>query len=51
MSNKGKTQSFDDVKRQLAEEDHAKLVGNQTSVAENSPSAFVIEGLRIEELQ
>ena len=48
---KEKSQTFDDVKKQLAEEEHVRLVTNHSVAIENSPAAFIVEGLRIEEMQ
>lgn len=48
---RGKILTFDDVKKQLAEEEHACLVKDKSVAVEDSPSAFIIEGLRIEEAQ
>lgn len=48
---KGKTLTFDDVKRELAEEEHAYLVKNHSAAVEISPSAFITEALHLEEVQ
>jgi hypothetical protein len=51
FSDKDKSQTFDEVKKQLAEEEHKKLVANHSIAVESSPASFIIEGLRIEEVQ
>jgi hypothetical protein len=42
---------LEDIKKELAEEEHRKIVNGQPPPVDTSPSGFVIEGLAIEATQ